>query len=228
MSDKRLQDQLELVAALEEPLRRDLYFYVSGQGTPVGRDQAAHALQISRSLAPFHLDRRERAGLVTASFQRLSGRKGPGAGRPSKHYQRSSRQIDLTLPERRYQLAGELMTQALAGSYEEHGRDALRRDAQERGRRMGQEAKARSRSLQGAMSLLRSSGFAPERERSGRVVLRNCPFDALAHESREVVCGMNLALVRGMVEGLGIEDAEVALEPEPGRCCVVLRAKGAA
>src|SRR5262245_58557740 len=228
MSDKRLQDQLDLVSALEEPLRRDLYLYVSRQGRPVSRDQAAHALHISRSLAAFHLDRLVQAGLLTASFQRLSGRRGPGAGRPSKLYQRSSRQIDLTLPERRYQLAGELLTQALAGSYEEAGRDALRRDAQERGLRMGREAKTKSRSLQGAMSLLRTSGFEPERERSGRVVLKNCPFDALAHESREVVCGMNLALVKGMVEGLGLEDADVALDPAPGRCCVVLRAKGAA
>lgn len=228
MSDKRLHDQLELVAALEEPLRRDLYLYVSRQGSPVSRDQAAHALHISRSLAAFHLDRLVETGLLTASFQRLSGRRGPGAGRPSKLYQRSSRQIDLTFPERRYQLAGELLTQALAGSYEEKGRAALRRDAHERGRRMGQDAKTRSRSLQGAMSLLRASGFEPERERGGTVVLKNCPFDALAHESREVVCGMNCALVQGMVEGLGIENAEVALEPAPGRCCVVLRPKHAA
>src|SRR5215470_18804882 len=136
MSDKRLHDQLELVAALEEPLRRDIYLYVSRQGKPVGRDQAAHALHISRSLAAFHLDRLEQAGLLTATFQRLSGRKGPGAGRPSKLYQRSSRQVDLTFPERRYQLAGELLTQALAGDYEEKGRAALRRDAHARGVRM--------------------------------------------------------------------------------------------
>jgi len=194
----------------------------------VSRDQAAHALHISRSLAAFHLDRLAQAGLLTASFQRLSGRMGPGAGRPSKLYQRSSRQVDLTLPERRYQLAGELLTQALAGSYEEHGREALRRDAHERGLRMGREAQTRSHSLPGALTLLRSSGFEPEREKGGRIVLRNCPFDALAHESREVVCGMNLALVKGMVEGLGIEDTDVVLDPAPGRCCVVLRAKGAA
>jgi predicted ArsR family transcriptional regulator len=228
MSDKRLQDQLDLVSALEEPLRRDLYLYVGRQGRPVGRDQAAHALHISRSLAAFHLDRLVESGLLTASFQRLSGRRGPGAGRPSKLYQRSTLQIDLSFPERRYQLAGELLTQALAGSYEEAGRAALRRDAHQRGKRLGEEARTRSCALPAAMSLLRSTGFEPERERSGRIVLRNCPFDALAHESREVVCGMNLALVKGMVEGLGIEGAEVALEPEPGRCCVVLRAKGAA
>ena len=228
MSDKRLQDQLDLVAALEEPLRRDLYLYVSRQGSPVGRDQAAHALRISRSLAAFHLDRLVQAGLLTASFQRLSGRKGPGAGRPSKLYQPSSRQIDLTLPARRYQLAGELMTHALAGSYESGGREALRRDAHERGRRMGEEARTRSHSLQGAMNLLRSAGFEPERESGGRVVLKNCPFDALARTSREVVCGMNLALVQGMIEGLGIDDAEIALDPGPGRCCVVLRPRHAA
>jgi predicted ArsR family transcriptional regulator len=228
MSDKRLHDQLDLVAALEEPVRRDLYLYVSRQGSPVGRDQAAHALHLSRSLAAFHLDRLVETGLLETSFRRLSGRQGPGAGRPSKLYQRSSRQVELTLPERRYQLAGELLAQALSGEYGEKGRAALRRDAHERGRRMGEEGKTRSRTLQGALALLRESGFEPERERSGRIVLKNCPFDALAHESREVVCGMNQALVQGMVEGLGLEDADVVLHPAPGRCCVVLRAKGAA
>src|SRR5262249_58447173 len=114
-------------------------------------------------------------------------------------------------------------THALAGSYEEGGRQTLQRDAHERGRKMGEEARTRSHSVQSAVSLLRDVGFEPERERGGRVVLKNCPFEALARASRGVVCGMNLALVQGMVEGLGLEDAEVALEPAPGRCCVVRR-----
>jgi len=228
MSDNHFQEDLDRAALLEEPVRRDLYLYVCRQGSPVGRDQAAQALGISRSLAAFHLDKLLAGGLLASSFQRLSGRKGPGAGRPSKLYERSARQVDLTLPPRRYRLAGELMTHALAGDYEGGGRRALAKDAHERGRQMGEEARTRSRSLQGALGLLRNVGFEPERERGGRVVLKNCPFEALARASREVVCGMNLALVQGMVEGLGLEEAEVALDPAPGRCCVVLRPKHAA
>jgi len=228
MSDNHFQKEIDRAALLEEPVRRDLYLFVCRRGSPVSRDQAAQALGISRSLAAFHLDKLLEAGLLTSSFQRLSGRQGPGAGRPSKLYERSSRQVDLTLPPRRYRLAGELMTHALAGSYEEGGRKALQKDAHERGRQLGEEARTRSHSLQSAVGLLRDVGFEPERERGGRVVLKNCPFEALARESREVVCGMNLALVRGMVEGLGVEDAEVALEPVPGRCCVVLKPKHAA
>ena len=225
MTDKRLQDQLDLVGALEEPLRRDLFLYVSGQGSPVSRDQAAKALHISRSLAAFHLDKLAEAGLLSTTFQRLSGRQGPGAGRPSKLYQRSARPIDLTLPPRRYQLAGEILSQALAGDY---NRERLIQGAHTRGRQMGEEARTRSHTLKGAMGLLRQSGFEPEREKAGRIVFKNCPFDALAQASREVVCGMNLALVQGMIEGLGVEDATVDLEPGPGRCCVVLRPKDAA
>jgi len=228
MSDNHFQRDLDRAALLDEPVRRDLYLYVCRQGRPVSRDEAAQALGISRSLAAFHLDRLLDGGLLESSFQRLSGRTGPGAGRPSKLYERSSSQVDLTLPPRRYQLAGELMTHALAGSYEAGGRKALQKDAHERGRQMGEEARTRSRSLQGALGLLRDVGFEPERERGGKVVLKNCPFDALARQSREVVCGMNLALVQGMVAGLGLDDAEVALEPAPGRCCVVLRPKHAA
>src|SRR5215510_8172182 len=131
MSDNHFQEDLDRAALLEEPVRRDLYLYVCRQGSPVSRDQAAQALGISRSLAAFHLDKLLGAGLLASSFQRLSGRKGPGAGRPSKLYERSSRQVDLTLPPRRYRLAGELMTHALAGSYEEGGRQTLQRDAHE-------------------------------------------------------------------------------------------------
>src|SRR5215471_18127053 len=110
MKPERLQDQLSSLAALEDPLRRRLYFFVAEQPEEVGRDQAARALKISRSLAAFHLDKLVEAGLLETSFKRLSNRRGPGAGRPSKLYRRSPRQIDVSLPERRYELAGQLMT----------------------------------------------------------------------------------------------------------------------
>ena len=52
-----MTDEVEAIALLDEPARRDLYRWVVGQGRPVGRDEAAAGAGISRALAAFHLDR---------------------------------------------------------------------------------------------------------------------------------------------------------------------------
>jgi len=57
----------------------------------------------------------------------------------------------------------------------------------------------------------------------GEVVLRNCPFDSLRDESRELICGMNLALIEGLLDGLGVEGVRARLSPRPGMCCVALK-----
>ena len=108
---------IEAIGALQDPRRRALYAYVSRQHHDVSRDEAAWAVSISRGLASFHLDRLVRAGLLQVSYRRLSGRQGPGAGRPSKLYRRTDRQISISVPERRY----ELLAQLFAGSLQAAG-----------------------------------------------------------------------------------------------------------
>src|SRR6266550_6065442 len=98
---------LAALALLDEPTRRRLYEYVSWHSEPVGRDQAAAALAITRELAAFHLDRLVEAGLLDASYRRLSGRQGPGAGRPAKLYLRADRDLSVSFPERRYEVVAD-------------------------------------------------------------------------------------------------------------------------
>src|SRR5918993_4675005 len=105
--------QVAGIAALADPVRRDLYRYVSAQPAPVSRDEASEALGIARHAAKFHLDKLAEEGLLDTSFKRLSKRRGPGAGRPTKLYARSSRQLSVILPERRYDLAGQLLATAI-------------------------------------------------------------------------------------------------------------------
>jgi predicted ArsR family transcriptional regulator len=50
--------------------------------------------------------------------------------------------------------------------------------------------------------------------------LRNCPFHCLADEDRELVCGMNLSFVQGLLEGVGADQASAALDPSSSGCCV--------
>src|SRR5262245_29851523 len=113
MDLKEFTAQLETLAVLEEPLRRKLYLYVAGREEPVGRDEAARAAGVSRALAAFHLDKLVGAGLLEATFRRLSERTGPGAGRPSKLYRRAAGEFGVSLPPRRYELAAHVFAQAL-------------------------------------------------------------------------------------------------------------------
>jgi predicted ArsR family transcriptional regulator len=73
---------------------------------------------------------------------------------------------------------------------------------------------------------LRAHGFEPWSGADGTVVLRNCPFHQLAARHRDIVCGMNLALIEGLVTGLRAEGIRPQLDPRPGQCCVVIRAGG--
>jgi len=226
-----LERQIAAIALLNEPVRRGLYLYVTGRRRDVGRDEAARALHISRALAAFHLDRLVEQGLLDTSYRRLTGRRGPGAGRPAKLYRRSGRQLDVTLPRRRYELAGLVFARALTAtaSRAPATRRALERAARVVGRELAATARTNggappgaARGLARALAVLDDWGYEPARS-NGDVHLRNCPFDALANECRPLVCGMNLQLLRGLLAGLGARAVRAELEPEPGSCCVVLR-----
>jgi predicted ArsR family transcriptional regulator len=68
---------------------------------------------------------------------------------------------------------------------------------------------------------LRERGYEP-REAGAEITLGNCPYHALVADHRDLVCGMNLAWAEGVLEGIGESSAEARLDPEPGRCCVVI------
>jgi predicted ArsR family transcriptional regulator len=71
--------------------------------------------------------------------------------------------------------------------------------------------------------MLRAHGFEPWPGADGAVVLRNCPFRRLAEQHREIVCGMNVALIEGLMAGLGVHGMRPELDPRPAHCCVVIR-----
>jgi predicted ArsR family transcriptional regulator len=222
-----LTAQIAAISALNEPLRRALYAYVVGHGGAVGRDEAGKAVGISRELAAFHLDKLLEEGLLDVEYRRLSGRDGPGAGRPSKLYRLSDRQLEISLPSRRYELAARLLARAFDEDCTDPA-EALDRVARRFGEDLGAQARRRlgrrpsdTRLLQTTCQVLRDHGFEPT-ETAGTVRLRNCPFQALATEHPELVCGMNLSVARGLLAGLGAAGLEARLEPQPGMCCVAV------
>ena len=229
MAAGRLDREIAGLASLGEPARRKLYLYVAGRPGDVSRDQAARAAGISRSLAGFHLDRLVEEGLLEASFRRLSGRSGPGAGRPAKLYRRSSRQFEVSLPQREYELAARILATAVDASDAPKTRKALVQTARSIGEHIGTEARSRAgsrpgrkRLVSGMVEALAAQGYEPEAT-GGELRLRNCPFHALVSEHRDLVCGMNLALIEGVVDGMELSPAKPVLAPAPGMCCVCVR-----
>lgn len=217
---------LASLSSLDDPLRRRLYEVVTSQPGPVSRDEAASAAGIGRALAVYHLDKLVESGLLTASYQRPPGRSGPGAGRPAKMYARSDREFAVTVPPREYELAARLLVQAVEADPSDRSRTALAGAARRLGTELGSafrpaagEGDAAGQDVKGVLT---QQGYEPCCGADGVIRLRNCPFHQLAEQHRELVCGMNLALVEGLVEGLGADGWHPALDPQPGQCCVAI------
>jgi predicted ArsR family transcriptional regulator len=122
---------IEAVGVLHEPLRRAAYERAIASGGPVSRNEVADALGIGRTLAAHHLDRLAEAGLLEVSFARLTGRSGPGAGRPAKLYRRARTEHSFSLPPRDYKLLAEILADAVEAAGAE---PALAAAARRRGR----------------------------------------------------------------------------------------------
>lgn len=218
--------QISAVAALDEPTRRRLYDYVVRQPAPVSRDDAAAAHELPRTTAAFHLDRLVDEGLLDVVYQRRTGLSGPGAGRPAKLYQRSHRHVAVSLPQRSYDLAGRLLSSALELAERSGGspRAVLDQRAYQLGRELGDTARSAAGDRDPrdtALRVLREYGFEPRIE-GDHVTLVNCPFHILAQEYTELVCGMNLRLLDGLLDGLAPTGLTAHLDPAPPRCCVRL------
>jgi predicted ArsR family transcriptional regulator len=217
-------DDLQGLKGLADPVRRALYRHVIAQGTPVGRDAAARAVGISRSLAAYHLDRLVDDGLLQPRYERLTERRGPGAGRPSKLYVQSAARFQVSVPPRDYELAARLL--AAAAEIEEDGRDAVARVARAFGAEVGADVAGRCENgastadVTGCLvEVLAERGYEPYDD-AGTIRLRNCPFETLAAEHRDLVCGMNLAIMEGAADVLADEAMRPHLDPRRGECCV--------
>ncbi|WP_028813282.1 helix-turn-helix transcriptional regulator [Streptomyces flavidovirens] len=226
-------EDIDAIAVLRDPVRRRLYEYVAAQGREVSRNEAAEAAGVARTLAAHHLDKLTDAGLLECGSRRLTGRSGPGAGRPAKVYTRARDERSVSLPARDYRTAAELLAEAA----EQAGLDAgLCAAAYRRGEAL-RGTSAPCGGLEEAMEVLAARGYEPHVERvagvrdaeaveeatgvAARVVrMRNCPFHAVAERFPPLVCGMNLALLEGLLGADG--PLRARMDPRPGECCVVV------
>lgn len=218
MSEDLFARRVTRLGALADPIRRALYRFVAEQPGAVSRDQAAEGVDVPRHTAKFHLDRLVDEGLLVTEFRRLTGRSGPGAGRPAKLYRRSRKEVTVSLPSRRYDLAGQVLADAVERSL----------DGVAMAEALGQAAGNAARVVvenapnAGLVEVLDQYGYEPRPADDGWL-LGNCPYDRLAADHRELICPLNREFVGGVARETGRDDVRAeAVEPGAG-CCVRLR-----
>jgi predicted ArsR family transcriptional regulator len=226
------RQQLAAIALLADELRQRLYRFVAAQPGPVTRDQAAAALGISRKLAAFHLDKLAAAGLLEATAPEPASRR-PGPGRTPKAYQPAATEVAISIPQRRYELLGDLLVQAIvADGPASTARHTAHQLAHDRGQALGERVRAQrrlgrlgpERALTVVSELLAACGYAPARAPTQlQLVLRNCPFRQLSRRAPELVCGLNHQFLVGLLAGLRASRIQAVLQPDPTRCCVLVQ-----
>lgn len=208
------------IAALADPIRRQLFEFVSRATEPVGRDEASGFTGLPRSTTAFHLDRLVEAGLLRVEYSKLTGREGPGSGRPAKLYVPATDEVNATVPRRQYDVMGDILAAAIESAHTSGRavRDTLTDAARARGELLG----TPDRDLP---ELLESVGYEPEESADGEITLTNCPFHRLASSHTEIICQANVALIEGAADGCGDTQHSVRFDPASGRCCVTLGRK---
>src|SRR5215204_5347466 len=236
MGSNQDRQAMAAIALLADELRQRLYRFVAAQPGPVTRDEAAAAVGTSRKLAAFHLDKLVDAGLLEATAPDPASRR-PGPGRTPKAYQPAATELAISVPQRRYDLLGDVLAQAIvADGPASSARLAAHQLARERGQALGERVWTQrrlgrlgpERALTVLSELLGACGYAPTRAPTQlQLLLRNCPFQQLARRAPELVCGLNHQFLAGLLAGLRTRRVDAVLQPDaaadPTRCCVLLQ-----
>lgn len=214
MDSRELHELVGRLCVLDDAVRLRAYEEVRHHAQPATRAHVAKALGISVNLAAHHLDKLVDAGLLKASYARPPGAGGRGGGRPAKHYHPTEVELEVSIPPRRYDVAARL----LAGAVDDLASgEAPERAGHAAAYAVGRQVAAGASDAEQALERL---GYAPAEEQR-KLVLTNCPFRRVAESNTAVVCGLNLALVRGLLRGAR-DRRRTSLAPSPQRCCVVI------
>ena len=97
--------------------------------------------------------------------------------------------------------------------------------AEEAGRHLGSDRPRRAgQPLAVVSSALTDLGFEPRPDGPDALIMDNCPFHQLAQRQPALICGLNVAFVHGLLEGLDATSVRAELQPRPDGCCVRLTA----
>jgi predicted ArsR family transcriptional regulator len=213
-----LNETIVRLCVLDDPARWSAYLAVRTADRPLTRAEIAVEVGISVRLAAFHLEKLLSEGFLEATYER--DERLVGVGHPAKRYRPTGLELEVSIPPRRYDLAAEILAEALDDDSSDPSQQTLEDVAAEYGREVGRRTRARSGDSR-LLSALRVVGYEPATA-GDNVVLRNCPFRHVAQARPEVICRMNLAFVAGVLAGARARSLRAVLEPSTERCCVVV------
>ena len=104
---------MDTLAAVGDVELRRTFSFVRGQARPVTADDVARALGVPRSAARWRLEKLAAADALRVGFERRTGRRGPGAGRPAKTYAPAPETRAIEFPRRRYETLVGLLAHVL-------------------------------------------------------------------------------------------------------------------
>lgn len=217
-----MKDHIDAIGLLSEPTRYRLYRCVIDSGEALNREEIVRRTGVSATNTKFHLEKLIDGELLVAEFRKPAERSGPGSGRPTKYFKRNPLHRSVNLPPRRFELLSSLLANAIAQSSRTNQSvtHTARRLASEAGHYLGSQSNG-DPGTRRILSALTSIGYEPRPDNS-RITLTNCPFHETAETQRDLVCGLNLALVDGVIRGADCAHAAATLDPCPGRCCVTI------
>jgi predicted ArsR family transcriptional regulator len=193
-----------VTTAFGDPTRREIFLFAR-DGDGVTAAQVAARFELHPNVARHHLDKLAAGGYLEV-FVEGSG----AAGRPSKRYRASAKQMDLEFPARRGDLVVQLLGRALTLLDPAEAECMAEKVGEEYGAALasqmspGEGQRSLRVALQTVAEALTAHGFAAHAEQQGgatAVVAEHCPFGDVAIQN-PVVCAVDRGIVKGMLAGL--------------------------
>ena len=213
LSDEEFSAAVAAVTtAFGDPTRREIYLFARDQERGVTATEVAHRFELHPNVARHHLDKLAAGGYVEVNLERSET---GSAGRPSKRYRVSEKQMALEFPSRRDDLLVTLLGRALALLPPEHAEAMAEQVGEEYGRGLaaqmspGEGQRSREAAVHAVADAFTAHGFAAHAEARGTsiaIIAEQCPFGVTAHE-HPVICAVDRGMVRGMLAGLYGESA---------------------
>jgi len=216
MDATKLDQQIgDLAATLGDATRRGIYITVRESVESVTAGQIAELFDIHTNVARHHLDRLVTDGYLQVTTKRSNERRGPGAGRPAKHYETTGKEISVQFPARRY----DLLTELLARIVRRLAPDTAASIAEDVGREYGRELAAQVGLPQDAgfdtavvavAKAMMGVGFDTKANTTDRVIItRFCPFGEAAAKHPDIVCKLDQGIVAGLLESANTDGVPV-------------------
>lgn len=212
MDTKTLESRIsDLTAALGDPTRRAIYITVRESAEPLTTSTVADLFGIHPNVARHHLDRLADDGYLRVSHRRPTGKGGPGAGRPAKCYEATSKEVSVHFAPRRFEMLVDMLIRVL----DQVAPENVGQVAESVGRSYGGELAAEigvpdqpgyDGAVQAVARAMTGLGFSVDPDAPGqRLLTTHCPFGEAATSHPEVICSLDRGIVAGLFGALSYD-----------------------